>query len=118
MFTTTKMFVQVFLHASYAMCMFTKVRSIIIPPAAKSVSCLTYILFSTFVKSNEINQAFLHAVKSMINFVKLIYDQVSPITVLVRLSVSLTYAQIRKLGVLQLKDPTDLSTGYNLALTK
>ena len=118
MFTTTKMFVQVFLHASYAMCMFTKVRSIIIPPAAKSVSCLTYILFSTFVKSNEINQAFLHAVKSMINFVKLIYDQVSPITVLVRLSVSLTYAQIRKLGVLQLKDPTDLSTRYNLALTK
>ena len=69
MFTTTKMFVQVFLHASYAMCMFTKVRSIIIPPAAKSVSCLTYILFSTFVTSKEINQAFLHAVKFMINFV-------------------------------------------------
>ena len=69
MFTNTKMFVQVFLHASYAMHMFTRVRSVIIPPIAKSVNCLTYILFSTFVTSKEINQAFLHAVKFMINFV-------------------------------------------------
>ena len=46
-----------FLHASYIM--FTRVRSVIIPPIAKSVNYLTHLLFSTFVTSKEINQAFL-----------------------------------------------------------
>ena len=69
MITITKVFVQVFLHAWYAMRMFTRVRSVIIPPILKSVKCLTYILFSTFVISKKINQGFLHAIKSMINFV-------------------------------------------------
>ena len=75
MFTITKMFVQVFLHAWYAMRMFTRVRSVIIPPIAKSVNCLTYILFSTFVTSKEINQAFLHAVKFMINFISFSFNR-------------------------------------------
>ena len=51
------------------MLMFTRIRSLIIPPIPKSVNCLTYILFSTFVTSKEINQTFLHAVKFMINIV-------------------------------------------------
>ena len=68
LFTITKMFVQMFLHAWYAMRMFTRTRSVIIAPVAKSVNCLTYTLSSTFVKSKEINQAFPHAVKFMINF--------------------------------------------------
>ena len=46
-----------------------RVRSVIIPPVAKSVNYLTYILFSAFVTSKEINQAFLDAVNFMINFV-------------------------------------------------
>ena len=41
--------------------MFMRVRSVIIPPIAKSVNCLTHLLLSTFVTSKEINQAFLHA---------------------------------------------------------
>ena len=69
MFAITKMFVQVFLHALYTMRMFTRVRSVIVQAIAKSVNCLTHVLFSTCVTSKEINQAFLHAVKSMINFV-------------------------------------------------
>ena len=69
MFTITNMFLHVFLHAWYAMRMFARVRSIIIPPIAKNVNCLIYTLFSTFVTSKEINKAFLHAVKPMINFV-------------------------------------------------
>ena len=69
MFTITITFAHVFLNAWYAMRMFTRVRSVIISPIAKSGNCLTYILFSTFVTSKEINQAFLHAVKFMINFV-------------------------------------------------
>ena len=68
MFTMTKIFLQVFLHAGYAMHMFTRVISLIISPVVKSIKCLTYILFSTFVTSKEINQAFPHAVKFMINF--------------------------------------------------
>ena len=63
------MFVQVFLHAWYAMRMFTRIISVIFLPVAKSVNCLTQILFPTFVTSNEINQAFLHLVKFMIKFV-------------------------------------------------
>ena len=47
----------------------TRVRSVIIQPVSKSVNCLTYILFCTFVTSKESNQAFLNAVKFMINFV-------------------------------------------------
>ena len=50
--------------------MFTRVTSLIIPPIAKGVNCLTYILFSAFVTSKEINQSFVHAVKFMINFVR------------------------------------------------
>ena len=69
MFTITKKFVEVFLHACSAMSMFMRVRSLIIPPTAKSVNCLTYILFSAFVTSKKINQTFLYAVKSKINFV-------------------------------------------------
>ena len=75
------MFVRVFLHACYAMRMFTRVRSVTIPPEAESVNGLIYILFSTFVTSKEINQGFIHAVKFMIKLVKM--------------SVSLTYAQIQ-----------------------
>ena len=67
--------------------MFTRVRSVIIPPIAKSVNCLTYILFSTFVTSKEINQAFLHAVKFMINFISFSFSRTGKT---VRL---LTYAQ-------------------------
>ena len=49
MFTITKMLVQMFLHAWYALRMLIRVRSVIIPPIAKSANCLTYMLFSTFV---------------------------------------------------------------------
>ena len=48
--------------------MFARVRSVIIPPLEKSVNCLTSILFSAFVKSKEIDQPFLHALKFMIIF--------------------------------------------------
>ena len=41
--------------------MFMRVRSVIIPPIAKSVNCLTHLLLSIFVTSKEINRAFLHA---------------------------------------------------------
>ena len=67
--TITNMFLQVFLHAWFAIRMLTRVRSLIIPPIAKNVNCLTYTLFSTFVTSKDINQAFLHAIKLMIKFV-------------------------------------------------
>ena len=46
-----------------------ELRFVIIPPIAKSLNCLTYILFSAFVTSKEINQAFLHLTKFVINFV-------------------------------------------------
>ena len=69
MFTITKTFLQVFLHAWYYMHMFTRVRSVIILPRATNVNWLTYMLFSASVTSKEINQLFLHAVKSMINLV-------------------------------------------------
>ena len=68
MFTITKMFIMVFLHARYALCMCTRVRPVIIAPIVKSINCLTCTLFSTFVTSKEINQTFFHAVESMINF--------------------------------------------------
>ena len=48
--------------------MFTRVRSVIIPPLAKSVNCLTSILFFAFVTSKEIDQPFLHVLKFMIIF--------------------------------------------------
>ena len=92
--------------------MFTRVRSVIIPPIAKSVNCLTYILFSTFVTSKEINQAFPHAVKFMINFVSFSCNRIGKIVRLINI------VQIWQRGLLQLKDPTGFSTGYNLALTK
>ena len=47
--------------------MITRVRSVIIPPIAKSFNCL--VLFTTFVTSKEINEAFFNAVKTLINFV-------------------------------------------------
>ena len=36
----------------------------------------------------------------------------------VTMPISLKYAQIWQRGILQLRDPADLSTGYNLAPTK
>ena len=69
MLTITKMLVQMFLLAWYAMRMFTRVGSVIIPPITNSVNCFNYILFSTFVTSKEINQKCFHAIKLMINFV-------------------------------------------------
>ena len=66
-----KLFPQVSLYAWYAMHMFMRVRSKIIPPIAKSINCLTYILSSTFASTfdtnKKINKAFLNAVKSMID---------------------------------------------------
>ena len=82
--------------------MFTRVRSVIIPPRAKSVNCLTYILFSAFVTSKEINQAFLRLAKFVINFVDFSCNCTGKI---IR---SLTYAQNWQRGPLQLKNPTDL----------
>ena len=74
MFTITEMFVNVLFHARYAMGMFTRVRSVIIPPIANSFNCVTYILFSRFVTSRKINQEFFHIVKSVINFVSFSCD--------------------------------------------
>ena len=68
-FTITKMFVHMFLYAWNAIHLFKRVRSVIISLIVKSVNWLTYILFSTFVTSKEINQAFYHAVKPMISFI-------------------------------------------------
>ena len=87
-------------------------RSVIIALIAKSVNCLTYILFSTSVTSKEINQAFLIAAKFMINFVSFFCNCIGKIVCLI------IYAQIWQRDLLQLKDFTDLSAGYNLALTK
>ena len=70
-FSITKMFVQLFLHVWYVMRMSTRVISVLTPPAAKKVICLTEILFSTFVTSKDISQAFLHAVIFVIDFVSL-----------------------------------------------
>ena len=111
MSTIAKMFLQVFLHARYVMCMFTRVRSVIISPIAKSVNFLTYILFSTFVTSKEIIQAFLHAVKFMINFVSFSCNCTGKTVRLINICTNLATWFF-------LKDPPDLSTGYNLALTK
>ena len=83
------MFVQVLLRAWYAMCMFTRVRSVIIPRITKSVNCLTYILFSTFVKSKEVNQAFLHAVKFVINFVSFSLNHTGKTVRLINISTGL-----------------------------
>ena len=49
--------------------MITRVRSVIIPPIANSFNCFVYILFTTFVTSKEVNEAFFNAVKSLITFV-------------------------------------------------
>ena len=68
-FTITKMFVQMFLHAWYAIHLFARVRSVVISPIVKSVNLLTYVLFSTFVTCKEINQAFPKAVTSMSIFI-------------------------------------------------
>ena len=85
--------------------MFARVRSAIILPVAKSVNCLTYILLSTFVTSKEINQAFLHAGKFVINFVSF--------------SCKCTGKTVPGSVVFyKLKEVTELSTGYNLLLTK
>ena len=92
--------------------MFTRVRSVIIPPIAKSVYCFTYILFSTFVTSKEINQAFLHAVKFMINFVSLSCNRTDKTVHLINICTNLAAWSFT------IKGPTDLSTGYSLALTK
>ena len=92
--------------------MFTRVRSVIIPPIAKVVNCLTYMFFSTFVTSKEINQAFFRAVRSMINFVSFSCNRTGKTVHLINICTNLAS------GLLQLKDPTDLSAGYNLALIK
>ena len=112
MFTITNMFVQVFLHAWFAMRMFTTVSSVIISPIAKSANCLTYILFFTFAASKEINQAFLQAVKSMINFVSFSCHRTGKTVRLINICTNLATWSFT------FKRPTDLSTGYNLALTK
>ena len=112
MLTVTKMFVQVFFNAWYTTCIFTRVRSVTMSPIAKSLNCLTYILYPIFFTKKEINQVFLHTVKFMINFVSFSCTRTG------KLSFSLKDGQIYKLDLLQSKDPTDLSTGCNLALTK
>ena len=71
-----------------------------------------HMLFFTFVTSKGINQAFLRGVKFMINFVSFFRNSTGKAICLI------TYAQIWQHGLLQLKDITGLSTGYNLALTK
>ena len=83
------MFVQVFLHALYAVHMFTRVRSVVIPPIAKSVKCLTYLLFSTFVTSKVISPWFSDAVKSVINFVSFSCNRTGKIVRLINICTSL-----------------------------
>ena len=83
------MFVQVFLHALYAVRMFTRVRSVVIPPIAKSAKCLNYLLFSTFVTSKVVSPLYPHAVKSVINFVSFSCNRTGKIVRLINICTSL-----------------------------
>ena len=105
MFIINKMLVQVFLNG-YTMRILTRVSSATIPPIPKSVNRLAYILCSAFATSKKMNQAFLHVIKSMINFVSFACNRTG------KPAVSLTYTQIWECGFLQLNDSTDLSNIY------
>ena len=69
--------------------MFTRVRSVVLSPIAKSVNCLTYILFSKFVTSKDISQAFLHAVNFMITFVSFSCNRTDKVVHLINICTNL-----------------------------
>ena len=72
---------------------------IIVPSKTETVYRLPYILFSTLITCEKIYQAFVITVKFMIDLLKL-----SPVAVLVNVSVSIMFMHTAHRGLLHLND--------------
>ena len=73
---------------------------------------MTDVLFVKVITDKEIYQAFVNTDKLEV------YSTGFPVTVQVKVPVSLTFVQIWKRALLHLLDHTDIFKGYSLALTK
>ena len=100
-----KMFNQMLLHTALLMRMLSIIILMIIPSIPKAVSSSPNVLSATTLTGQKIDQA-------------VIVLYVSPVTLLVNVFVSKTFIHASHLFLPHFVDPTTLSNGYNLALTR